>query len=570
MKLTGAEALVRCLEAERTAFAFGIAGGKLGPLLHALAKTPSIRYVGLRHEAAGPMMAAATFARTGRLGVALGEMGPGGLNLASGMGVAFNNNLAVLAITTNQHRAASYPHAGMFMDLDSRSLFAPVTKWNAVVADPGRMPELVRTAFREALTGRPGPVHLDVPHDVLAAEVDFPETELDVEPSRTRAIDGPRPNREAVDRSAGLLAAARRPVIVAGGGVVLAGAAGEVRELAALLSAPVVPTQMALGVVATDSPYFVGHGGLIGGPAVLAAIEQADVVLGVGCRYSSWMWDEVGPLVRPTHQHININIDPSALGAPALHGVGLQADAREALVDLIEVLGGQDISVDSGWLPSLRDLRATYSGLLTAMAAERDPVMHPAALASAIAGAMPHDSIAVFDGGHTSFWSNDFTPVHDVRTRFHDPGMAHLGFGLPYAIAMKLADPDRPVFNITGDGGFGFTMQELDTARRYRLPVVTVIHNNESWGVIRQGQSKQFGFELGTDLEGTEYAAIARGFGCYGERVSDVDDVAPAIERGLASGLPSVIDCRTRFVPHPAMAAFGSMNRFGSAQQLDG
>ena len=102
------------------------------------------------------------------------------------------------------------------------------------------------------------------------------------------------------------------------------------------------------------------------------------------------------------------------------------------------------------------------------------------------------------------------------------------------------------------------------------LPVVTVIHNNESWGVIRQGQSKQFGFELGTDLEGTEYAAIARGFGCHGERVSDVDEVAPAIERGLASGLPSVIDCRTRFVPHPAMAAFGSMNRFGSAQQSDG
>ena len=318
MKLTGAQALVRCLEAERTAFAFGIAGGKLGPLLHALAQTPSIRYVGLRHEAAGPMMAAAAFARTGTMAVALGEMGPGGLNLASGMGVAFNNNLAVLAVTTNQHRAASYPHVGMFMDLDSRALFAPVTKWNAVVTDPGRIPELLRTAFREALTGRPGPVHLDIPHDVLAAEVDDADLEFDVEPSRTRAVDGPRPNRDGVARGAALLAAARRPVIVAGGGVVLSGAEGEVRELAALLRAPVVPTQMALGVIATDSPFFVGHGGLIGGPAVLAAIEQADVVLSVGCRYSSWMWDEVGALVRRTHRHINVNIDPSSLGAPAL------------------------------------------------------------------------------------------------------------------------------------------------------------------------------------------------------------------------------------------------------------
>ena len=203
MRLTGAEALVRCLEAERTSFAFGIAGGKLGPLLHALARTPSIRYVGLRHEAAGPMMAAAAFARTGTMAVALGEMGPGGLNLASGMGVAFNNNLAVLAVTTNQHRAASYPHAGMFMDLDSRALFAPVTKWNAVVGDPGRIPELVRTAFREALTGRPGPVHLDIPHDVLSAVVDVADGEFDVEPSRTRAVDGPRPNREGVARERG-------------------------------------------------------------------------------------------------------------------------------------------------------------------------------------------------------------------------------------------------------------------------------------------------------------------------------------------------------------------------------
>ena len=129
----------------------------------------------------------------------------------------------------------------MFMDLDSRALFAPVTKWNAVVTDPGRIPDLMRTAFREALTGRPGPVHLDIPHDVLGAAVDFADGEFDVQPSRTCAIDGPRPNREGVSRGAGLLAAARRPVIVAGGGVVLSGAESEVRELAALLRAPVIP-----------------------------------------------------------------------------------------------------------------------------------------------------------------------------------------------------------------------------------------------------------------------------------------------------------------------------------------
>ena len=144
------------------------------------------------------------------------------------------------------------------------------------------------------------------------------------------------------------------------------------------------------------------------------------------------------------------------------------------------------------------------------MARDPDPTMHPAALAKAIADALPADALAVFDGGHTTFWSNDFTPVDAVRTRFHEPGMSHLGFGLPYALSLQLQQPGRPVFNITGDGSFGFTMNELDTARRQGLAVITVIHNNAAWGIIRAGQRMQLDFEMGTSLEGTDYAAIAR------------------------------------------------------------
>jgi acetolactate synthase-1/2/3 large subunit len=189
--------------------------------------------------------------------------------------------------------------------------------------------------------------------------------------------------------------------------------------------------------------------------------------------------------------------------------------------------------------------------------------MHPAALAQEIARALPGDALAVYDGGHTTFWSNDFTPVRDVRTRFHEPGMSHLGFGLPYALALQAQQPGRPVFNITGDGSFGFTLNELDTARRYRLPVVNVIHNNAAWGIIRQGQRMQLDFEMGTSLEGTDYAAVARGFGCHGENVTHLEEVGPAIQRALASGLPAVLDCRTRFVPHPAGPMFGAMNKYG-------
>ncbi len=565
LKLTGAQALVRCLKAEAVPFAFGIVGGKLGPLLHALSQEPSIRFVGVRHEAAGPMMAAAVHAGSGHVAVALGEMGPGGLNLASGMGVAFNNNLPLLAITTNQHRAASYPHSGMFMDMDTKAVLAPLTKWNAVVNDPRRMPELVRRAFREALGGRPGPVHLDVPQDVLGAVCEFADDEFEVPPARYRATLGSRPAAQAIAAAAAVLRQAKRPLVVAGGGVIASAAAPLVQAMAALLQAPVVPTQMALGVVPSASPHFIGHGGLIAGDAIKQAFEQADVILSIGCRHSSWMWDQHGPMARRLHRVISINTDASALGHPVLHEVAMLADASLALQDLLAALGAApSLAVDAQWLPAMRDVRAGYETKLAALAQETaGDAMHPAALAQAVARALPQDAIAVYDGGHTSFWSNDFTPVHAVRTRFHEPGMSHLGFGLPYALALQLLHPGKAVVNITGDGSFGFTLNELDSARRHQLPVINIIHNNAAWGIIRQGQKMQLDFEMGTALDGTDYAAIARGFGCHGEVVTRAQDLGPALQRAIASGLPAVLDCHTKFLPHPAIPMFGSMNRFG-------
>jgi len=566
MQMTGAQALLKALQTERVGHVFGIASGKLTPLLHALSQTPSMRFVGVRHEASGAIMAAAHHAATGRIAVALGEMAPGGINLAAGTGVAFNNHLAALLITTNQHRAAAYPHRGMFMDLDTRAVFAPLTKWNAVVTDARRIPELVRTAMREALGGAPGPVHLDIAQDVLLERCDFADDEFDLAPARYRALSGPRPAADAIDEALALLRQSRRPLIVAGGGAVAAHAAPELRELARCLRAPLVPTQMGLGLVSTDSEHCIGQGGLIAGEPVRQAFAQADLVLAFGCRYSSWLWDEQGPWVRRAQPHIHVDIDPAALGEPALNTLGIQADARAAAADLLAALRSAPVeTVDGHWLPSLRAQRVEYERALAALGRDDVRPMHPAALAAAIGRALPGDALAVFDGGHTTFWSNDLTPVRDVRTCFHDPGMCQLGFGLPFALALQIVHPGRPVFHITGDGSFGFSLQELDTARRLKLPVITLIHNNAAWGIIRAGQRRQFDFELGTDLAGSDYGAIARGFGCHGDTVHAPEDVAAAIERARASGLPAVIDCHVRFEPHPCMPAFGAMNRFGFA-----
>lgn len=565
--LTGAEILVHIAQAEGMPLAFGIASGKLGPLMHALSRNPGLRFIGLRHEASGAIAAAACFASTGRMAMALGEMGPGALNLAAGAGVAFANHLPALFITTNQTRLATYPHRGMFMDLDTQALFAPVTKWRAVVSDGRRLPELLRTALRQALTGRPGPVHLDIPQDVLAERVDVPDAVLNLAPLASRATLGSRPSAQAVREAVALLRQARRPLIVAGGGVVASGAQDLVRQLAQRLQAPVLPTQMALGVVPTGDAHHIGHGGLIAGEPVAQAFAQADLVFAIGTRFSSWLWDEHGPMARPDqHRVIQLNNDPAALGAALPHDVALLGDARLGLEDVLAAWADTPAATEDTWLPAMRGLRVAHERKLNEMAEAPapagEPGMHPAALARALGAALPADSLVAFDGGHTSFWSNDLTPVTAVRTRFHDPGICQLGYGLPWALALQALHPGRPVLQITGDGSFGFSLQELDTARRYGLPVVSVIHNNEAWGVIRAGQRAQHDFEFATSLSGTDYAAIARGFGCYGERVETVVDVAPALKRALDSGLPAVLDCRTRWVPHPCMPAFDRMNRF--------
>jgi thiamine pyrophosphate-dependent acetolactate synthase large subunit-like protein len=567
MQCTGAQALLAALMPEEVKFVFGVAGGKLARFMHALSGEPRVRYVGVRHEAAGAWMAAGSQCASGRMAVAMGEMAPGAANLLSGAGTAFNNSLPMLLLTSNQHRAAAYPHSGMFMDMDTHAAFGALTKWHAVVNDGRRIPELVRTAFREAHGGRPGPVHLDVMQDVFGTTCDFAEGEFDLQPRHYRAIHRPRADATLIEQAAALLREAKRPLILAGGGVVASGASASLMQLAGALNAPAIPTQMALGTVPSGSAHFIGHGGLIGGEAVLQALAQADVVLAVGCRFSSWLWDDKGPMVKPPQKLININIDYRALGAPARHEIGIQADAKSALDDLIAAMPRASKSASQGdWLAGLRSTREAYRRKLDAMGAGAGDVMHPAVLARRISEHLPQDAMAAYDGGHTSFWSNDFNAVNSPRSHFHDPGMAHLGFGLPFALGLKLAHPGRPVFNITGDGAFGFTLSELDTARRYGLPVINIIHNNASWGIIKAGQKASLKFSLGADLEDTRYADIARGFGCHGEAVTEAAEVGPAIRRALASGLPAVLDCRTRFEPHPALPAFGRMNAFGFPQ----
>ena len=561
VRLDGGEALARTLVAVGVQDLFGVPAGKLGPFLGAVAREPRLRHLGTRHEASAAWMATATFHATGRVAACYGEMGPGAHNLVGGLGTARANGLAVLVLTSGAPTQLGYAASGLAMAADVPGLMRATTKWSAVARSPERIPELVRAAVREALSGRPGPVHLEFPADVLGAAAEIRDPALD-EPRR-RVARRPLPAASDVEEAARLLRSAERPLLVAGGGVVLAGATGELRLLAERLGAAATATQMGLGVISTDDPGFFGHGGLIGGEGVMRALREADVVLLAGCRVSSWLWDGSRPALSgpPAQQVIHLDVDPSAAAGMLPAALVLAGDARETLGTLLDAVGEAPAKADASWLESLvADApRAPPAAARRRRRSRRRHAPGGRSRRSSETGCR-EDALVAFDGGHTTFWSNDLTPALEPRTRFHDPGMAHLGFGLPYALALQAAFPGRTVVNVTGDGAFGFTLAELDTARRNRLPVVTVIHDNAAWGVIRFGQQRA-GFELDTALTGTDYAAVAQAFGCHGEWVTDVEQIRPALDRAVASGLPAVLDVRVRFVPHPALARFAAMGR---------
>jgi thiamine pyrophosphate-dependent acetolactate synthase large subunit-like protein len=555
----GGAALARALVASGVHDLFGVPAGKLAPFLRAVAREPRIRHLGTRHEASAAWMATATFHGTGRLAACYGEMGPGAHNLVGGLGTARANGLAVLVLTSLAPTHLGSAGQGLTMAADVARLMGATTKWTGVAASPEQIPALVRAAAVEAQAGRPGPVYLGLPADVLAADVELAASELDARPDRPPSATL---SLTAVEQAARALADATRPLVVAGGGVVLENAVSELRSLARRLGAAATTTQMGLGAVSTAHPAFFGHGGLVGGAPVMRALREADVVLLAGCRVSSWLWEGSTPALGPPGQHvIHLDVDPTAAhGVLPSSTLVLDGGVMEGLTSLLAALGGGPPRADAAWIASLVADHRDHMARLFAGSDEAGAPLHPALVAREIGAWLPDEALVVYDGGHTTFWSNDLTPARAPRTRFHDPGMAHLGFGLPYAIALRAAHPGRPVVNVTGDGAFGFTLAELDTARRLGLPVVTVIHDNAAWGVIRFGQERA-GFELDTTLEGTDYTAVARAFGGHGERVTELGDLRPALDRALASGLPAVVDVRTRFVPHPSLPLFAAMGR---------
>jgi acetolactate synthase I/II/III large subunit len=542
--IAGGEMLVRALEQQGVGEVFALSGGHLDPIFQACYEH-GIRLIDTRHEAAAAHMADGFARVTGGPGVALVTAGPGVANAITGVANAWMDAVPMLCIAgrspiRDEDRLA-------LQNLDQVALMAPITKYARTVLHPERIPEYVAAAWRHAVSGRPGPVFLDIPVDVLFTPVD----EERVPTYHNFAPEGrPAASAASVEWALAVLCAAERPAIIAGGGVRFSGAQEELREFASLARIPVFANPKGRGAVSERTDLGYGSPGLIAHPAVQAAAGgPADVILMLGARVGMHTGSSGGPTARsliPANATlIQVDIEPEEIGRIRDVQIGLVGDLRETLKLFIERARGRQFRDHERWIDALATTRASMRGVFDEAAARAEPPIHQGRLAREIADLLDGDSIIVADGGETSQWMSGQAIVESTGRYLSHGYLGCLGVGIPFGLAAKVAYPDRKVLTIIGDGSAGLNIAEFDTAVRHDIPLVTVINNDQGWGMIRHGQLQRYERTVGAELGSVRYDLVAAGFGAHAELVTEPAAIRPALERAFASGRAACLNVMT-------------------------
>jgi acetolactate synthase I/II/III large subunit len=542
---------------------FGVPGGQTLALYDGITdREPGLRHVMTRDERSAAYAADAYARITGQAGVCDATVGPGAAKLPSGLGEALGASVPVVALVSDLP-ARLEPHryrSAASQALDQASLLAPVTKWHAAVPDAATMPALVRQAFREATSGRPGPVALFLPQDVLDGPGKAEAPGAEVAPTSRRFGRFPpfRPAPEPADVAAAvtLLRAARRPFILAGGGVLHSGAGPELTALAGRISAAVGTTLSGKGAIAEDHPLSVGVTGTMGTAAAAAALGEADVVLLAGCKASggaTFSWT----LPRPDQIVLQLDLDPAELGRAFPLRAALLGDAQAGLQALTAAFrDGADPE------PDRLDWRARVAALTAAWRTERDaergsdgvPIA-PQRVIAELEGVLGADDVLICDASLASGWGGVYLEQRTAGRRVLCPrGQAGLGYAVPAAIGVATADPGRRTVVLTGDGALGYAAGELATVVELGLPVTVIVLNNRSWGWIRWYRRITFGRGWeGDDFHDVAFADVARGFGLHAERVTEPGQLAAALHTAM-TGRPALLDVVTEAWQTPIVA----------------
>lgn len=542
MALVGNDMLARTLSKFGVRDFFFIMGG---PMVDAqrLMVEQGIRAIDTRHEQAAAMMAHAYSRVTGDVGVCMGCSGPGTLNLLTGIASAWADGCPVVAVGGSSPSFQS--GMGTFQEVDQVACFAPVTKWSYRVPEASRISDVLEEAFRRARGGRPGPVYLDFPADVLYQEVSDKQAQIaDRMGQPRRALADPAD----VASAARLLAAAERPLVVAGSGVLWSEAWSELRELVDLAGIPFFTTPQGRGMIPEDHPLSFLF-------ARSAAFRDADVVLVVGTRVNHMINFAKAPRFHKDAQFVQLDVDAVEIGQNRAVAVGLVGDAKLALAQLIDEIKPLCAARPrSAWVEHLERVNAEKGAEHERRCDTDQTPIHPLRLAKEVRDVLDPDDILVVDGHEILNFCRQTIPSYLPRHRLNSGPFGTMGVGLPFAVGAKAAAPDKQVVVVHGDGSFGMNGMELDTAVRMDLPVVCVIGNNAGW-TSAQPERKRPGVHLGH----TRYEEMFAPLGVHTEFVEKPKQIRPALERALASGRTAVVNVLTdpmaksetaRFTPH--------------------
>ncbi|MFW9937104.1 MAG: thiamine pyrophosphate-binding protein [Candidatus Thorarchaeota archaeon] len=561
-KVNGGDVLIKCLLKENIKYMFGIPGGQFLNMYDAIyrwGKEQGINTILFRHEAAAAHAADAWARVTNKPGICFGTVGPGALNLITGVGTAWSDNIPIITIIpqVNSRFQDSFTLQG---NLDQITMYKPITKYQKTIRKIEDIPDAVHKVFREATGGRPRPVLLEIFEDAFLAEI--PENEItiiDVEKYRT--AEKPAISHELIEKALDFLMKAEKPLILSGGGVSRAEAWNELREFAEYLQIPIITTVMGIGTITNKSKCLLGAA--VAGPGLKAAPE-ADVILALGCKFSYTLAHGEEPFWKNSQTLIQVDIDSSIIGRAKPISLGIVGDCKQFLKQILSEAKKSKKIEKRDWLEDLVITRQnTLNKINKRIEKDKVPIM-PKRLIKDILESIDEDAILIIDGGDiavSTVEQVDFYKDRPPLSTLNAVGMGQLGTAVPYGIGAKLAKPDRQVVAIAGDGAFMINIQDLETATRLNLKnLIYVIANNNAWGMIKSGQKLFMGKRyIDVDLPEFNYAKCAEGFGCYAEVVTDPKEIKPAFERAKKAEKPAVLDVKIEYDFPDTTKLMGSM-----------
>ena len=522
-----AELLIKCLENEGVEYLFGLPGEENLDILESL-RNSSIRFITTRHEQGAAFMADVYGRLTGKAGVCLSTLGPGATNLMTGVADANLDGAPLVAITGQVGTDRMHIESHQYLDLVA--MFAPVTKWNTQIVRPNNTAEIVRKAFKLAEAEKPGAVHIDIPENIAAMSVDNPQPLQRDDKEKTYS------SYKSINKAAAAIAKANNPLILVGNGAIRANASEALTEFVTQLGIPVANTFMGKGAVPYTHPLSLWTVGLQQRDLISCAFDEADLVIAIGydlIEYSPKKWNPEG-----TTPIIHIGVTPAEIDSSYIPLVEVVGDISDSLIDIMKRTDRQGKSNSSAI-----DLRSKLIKNYEYYAEDTGFPVKPQKIIYDLRQVMSPEDIVISDVGAHKMWMARHYHCDRPNTCIISNGFAAMGIAIPGAIAAKLVHPDKKVVAVTGDGGFMMNCQELETALRAKTPFVTLIFNDNGYGLIEWKQINQFGHSSFIDFGNPDFVKFAESMGLKGYRVESAEELIPTLKEALAQDIPAVIDC---------------------------